>query len=134
MFFFFYMLPKVHKDLENPPGRPIISGNDSITEPASKYVDYFIKLFVTDLPSYIQDTTQVLKKIKQICNLGFCIMATMDVESLYNDIVHGEGLEALKHYLSSRPEHVMPPTDFTVQLTEWTLKNNIFLFQDKLYM
>ncbi|XP_026098621.1 uncharacterized protein LOC113069710 [Carassius auratus] len=129
----FYMLPKVHKDLENPPGRPIISGNDSITEPASKFVDYFIKPFVADLPSYIQDTTQVLKKIEQIGNIGSCIMATMDVESLYSNIVHNEGLEALKHYLSSRPEHLMPPSDFIVQLTEWTLKNNIFLFQDILY-
>lgn len=55
----FYMLPKIHKNLENPPGRPIISGNESITEPASKFVDYFIKPIVKDLPSYIQDTTQV---------------------------------------------------------------------------
>lgn len=129
----FYMLPKVHKDLENPPGRPIISGNDSITEPASKFVDHFIKPFVATLPSYIQDSTQVLNKIEEIKNIGSCVMATMDVESLYSNIVHDEGLKALKHYLGSRPDDLMPPTDFIVQLTEWTLKNNVFLFQDKLY-
>lgn len=39
----FYMLPKIHKCVKNPPGRPVISGNDSLTEPVSKYIDYFIK-------------------------------------------------------------------------------------------
>ena len=49
--------------------RPIISGNESITEPASKFVDFFIKPFVTKLPSYIQDSTQVLKKVAEIQNI-----------------------------------------------------------------
>ncbi len=120
------MLPKVHKNLENPPGRPIISGNDSITEPCSKYVDYYIKPFVAKLPSYIQDSTQVLNKIAQIKNIGSCIMATMDVESLYSNIVHEEGLEALRHYLGSRPDDLMPSSDFIMRLTGWTLKNNVF--------
>lgn len=35
----FTMLPKVHKNLENPPGRPIISSNSMISEPLSKFVD-----------------------------------------------------------------------------------------------
>lgn len=35
----FYLLPKVHKPpFDNPPGRPIISGNGTLTEPASKFV------------------------------------------------------------------------------------------------
>lgn len=51
---------------ENPPGRPIISGNESITEPASQFVDFFIKPFISELPSFIQDTTHVLNKIKDI--------------------------------------------------------------------
>lgn len=42
----FYMSPKVHKNLLNPPGRPIISGNGTISEPASKFIDYFIKPIV----------------------------------------------------------------------------------------
>lgn len=34
-----YALPKVHKHLKFPPGRPIVSGNGCLTEPASKLVD-----------------------------------------------------------------------------------------------
>lgn len=36
----FYMLPKIHKSLESPPGRPIISSNGSLTEPASQFIDF----------------------------------------------------------------------------------------------
>lgn len=71
---------------ENPPGRPIISGNESITEPASQFVDFFIKPIVSELPSFIQDTTHVLNKIKDIQNIGSALLVTMDVEALYTTI------------------------------------------------
>lgn len=95
------MVPKIQKDLVNPIRRPIISGNGSIAEPISKYIDFFIKPFVMELPSYIQDTTQVLKKIQTINNIGDCFMVIMDVESIYSNIVHDEGLESLRYYLKS---------------------------------
>ncbi len=50
----FYMLPKIHKSLVKPKGRPIIARNDSLFEPLSNYVDYFLKPYVQKLPSYIQ--------------------------------------------------------------------------------
>ena len=41
----FYMLPKVHKKpKDNPPGRPIISANGTLTEPASQFIDYYLNL------------------------------------------------------------------------------------------
>ncbi len=120
-----YMLPKIHNNLESPPGRPIISGNGSITEPASKFVDYFIKPMVSELASYIQDTTPVLNIIKNIKNTETSILATIVVESLYN-IDHEEGLEALSHYLEIRSHLEKLPASFILQLAERTLKNNVF--------
>ena len=35
--------------------------------------------------------------------------------------------------LVNRPTDSLPPSEFILQLTEWTLKNNVFLFQDQLY-
>ena len=40
----------------------------------------------------------------------------MDVESLYTNIDHDEGLHALKHFISDRND-TRPPSDFILQLT-----------------
>ena len=39
----FYMLPKIHKSLTDPPGRPIISGNDCPTEKISHMIDIILE-------------------------------------------------------------------------------------------
>ncbi len=126
------MLPKIHKDLLNPPVRPIISGNDTVVEPASKFIDYFIKPIVSSLPAFLQDTTYVLKKLDEIGNIGDAFFVTMDVESLYTNTDHNEGLEALKLHLNKRPVEDMPPSDFIVSLTKWTINSYVFMFQDQL--
>lgn len=128
----FYMLPKVHKNILEPPGRPIISGMGSITEPASKFIDFHIKPLTMALPAYIRDTTHVLSILDEIKNVNNAYLVTMDVEALYTNIDHEEGLEALRQALQKRPNDT-PPTEFIVDLAKWTLNNNIFLFQDRLF-
>lgn len=61
-------------------------------------------------------------------------MVTFDVESLYTNIDHQDGLRAMHYFLRQRPPDSLPPTEFIVELTEWTLRNNIFLFQDELFL
>lgn len=48
----FCMLPKVHKDLIRPPGRPIVAGIGSISEKACIFVDFFLQPLVCDLVSF----------------------------------------------------------------------------------
>ena len=130
----FYLLPKIHKNPHTPPGRPIISGIGTITEPASKYIDFIIKPLTSSLRSYLHDTTDVLNKLEAIHSVNdTTFLATMDVNSLYTNIDHKEGLEALHHFLQKRADNTAPPTDFVLALTEWTLNSNIFLFQDQHY-
>lgn len=114
------------------PGRPIINGIDSITEPASKYIDFHIKSLTEPLDAYLQDTSHVIRILGEMNYSSDYILATIDVESLYTHTDHTEGLQALHYYLQKRSV-CQPPTDFIVNLTRWTLNNNIFLFQDKIY-
>ena len=88
----FYMLPKIHKRLVDPPGRPIVSGNSCPTERISQLVYFFLLPTVKDLPSYVKDTTHFLSKLLNLVNLpDNCILATMDVASLYTNIPNQEG-------------------------------------------
>lgn len=128
------MLPKIHKSLDKPPGRPIISANGSLTEPVSQFIDCFIKPLAQQLPSYIQDTTHVLNITSSLKIPEDCFLVSFDVESLYSIIDHQDGLRALNHFLRLRPNDSLPPTELILELTEWTLTNNVFLFRDELFM
>lgn len=37
-----YFLPKIHKDINNPPGRPIVNGVDSLSSRLGQYLDIFL--------------------------------------------------------------------------------------------
>lgn len=55
----FYGLPKIHKSVTDPPLRPIVASIGSLTEPLSQFVDFFIKKFVSNLPSFLEDTVDI---------------------------------------------------------------------------
>ncbi|CAH2320478.1 Hypothetical predicted protein [Pelobates cultripes] len=52
----FYHLPRIHKNLDNPPGRPIISGIGSLTSDLSECVDFYLQKYESQAPSYIRDS------------------------------------------------------------------------------
>ena len=56
-----YLLPKIHKGVTPPPGRPIISANGCPTERISEFVDHFLNPSCQELRSYLKDTTHFLK-------------------------------------------------------------------------
>ncbi len=47
----FYTIPKIHKNVNPPPGRPILSANDSPTERISTFEDHFLSPFVLSMKS-----------------------------------------------------------------------------------
>ena len=89
----FYTLPKIHKT--NNPGRPIVNSIGSITEKISAYVDENIKHLSKLVLSYLKDTGHFLNIIKDICIDEEDLLVTMDVSSLYTNIRHQDGIEAL---------------------------------------
>lgn len=61
-----YYLPKIHKDINCPPGCPIISGIDSITARIGKYIDYHLQPVVKKTPSYLKDTKDTIRLLDHI--------------------------------------------------------------------
>ena len=89
----FYMLPKIHNNRSKSPGRPIVSGNDCPTERISSFIDFFLQPAVKDIRLYIKDTTHFLQTLNSLGNLPInCILATLDVASLYTNIPNIEGM------------------------------------------
>jgi len=130
------MLPKIHKKLTPPPGRPIVSSIGSPKERISALVDENLQPFVQNLPSYIKDTRDFLTKLSVI-NLPShieTILVTVDVESLYTNIPHEGGLKAAKHFLNTRPTQSKPSTDFLTTLIHFILTMNNFKFLDNHYL
>lgn len=76
----FYALPKMHKNILPPPGRPIVSGRESLTENASRFVDSVLLPHVTALPSFIKDTTDLLKQIEDITIPPDAYLVAIDIE------------------------------------------------------
>ena len=130
----FYLLPKIHKP--GNPGRPIISGCDSPTDRLSSFIDFHLKPLCSSLPSYIKDTNHFLQTI---FNLDTplppdTIIATIDVKSLYTNIPHAEGINAVLEALDNKHGRMWPLRKVIHQFLEYILKENYFTFNDKLYL
>ena len=97
-----YILPKIHKNKDNPPGRPIVSATSHPTEHISQFVDVHLNPLVPKLPSYIKDTTHFLRKLDDLKELPpESLLVTLDVFSLYTNLPHKEGIEAFRKVLNS---------------------------------
>ena len=96
----FYMLPKIHKNLEKPPGRQIVSANDCPTEKISEFVEFFLQPLLPHLKSYIQDTTHLINIVNELDNLPRGTkLVVADVTSLYTSIIAAEGIASVRKFL-----------------------------------
>ena len=132
----FYGLPKIHKNFENfPPSRPIVSGCNSCCERVSHFVDSYLKPLTRRNPSFIQDTTDFLRKMKDVKTKNDDILVAADVTNLYTVIDHMEGANACKDTLNERPleEKTRRPTRFIVNLILLILQSNCFKFGERLF-
>ena len=132
----FYMLPKIHKRLKDPPGRPIVSGNGCPTEKISQLVDHFLQPHVKQLPSHIKDTTHFLQKLQTLDSLPEgSLLVTLDVASLYTNIPNNEGLEAARLALfRDRGRICNPSNDSLITLLKMVLTMNNFDFAGRHYL
>ena len=127
----FYILPKIHK--EGNPGRPIVSGINCPTERISLYVDQTIRPYVKQIPSYIKDTNHLLQMLEEVDIEEGDMLCTLDVSSLYTNIPHIEGLQALRKTLDYNHQE-NPPSWVITRLADIVLRNNIMQFGGNTYM
>ena len=128
----FYILPKIHKNLEKPPGRPIMSTNGHPTEMLSQYVDLNIRPHMHNIPSYIKDTNHLIEICGDLELTPEEHLYTLDVSALYTNIPHQEGITALQHFLT--PIETPNRTEMITEAAKIVLQNNLFEFDNQLYL
>ena len=62
----FYLLPKIHKRLQNVPGRPVILNSGYYTENISAFLEFHLKPLAQTVKSYIKDTNDFLRKMASL--------------------------------------------------------------------
>ena len=94
-----YLLPKIHKRLENVRGRPIISNCGALSEKASEFFNFYLKSITQNGASYIKESNDFKTKVN-IPNDA--LLVTADSVGLYPSILHEEGLSALREALDKK--------------------------------
>ena len=130
----FYLLPKIHKDINNPPGRPIVSDSGGPTEKISQFVDHFLGPLVPLSESYIRDPTHMINILNNFSTIPEMILCTLDITSLCTNIPHNEGIQFIKEFLAiHRDTNALPYNSYIIELLEVVLTNNYFDFNGKHY-
>lgn len=128
----FYMLPKIHK--ENNPGRPIISGTGTLTEPISSYIDSLIKDIPPTHESFLRDTNHFLREIADVKIPDGAFLVTLDVSSLYTNIPHDDGVRALVESYGTHNPVAYPSKKVIEIFTRLVLDLNSFEFNNQYYL
>ena len=97
-----YLLPKTHNGLTDVVGRPVISNCGTATKHISDYLDFHLHPIVSKSKSYVKDTNYFLSFLAQLGDIpDDALLCTADVVGLYPNILHNEGLEAMRKALGT---------------------------------
>lgn len=118
--------------------RPIVSSCNSITEPMSQFVDRWLQPRIKHLPSYLKDSTEFLKLIEITKLPPNCVLASIDISSLYTNIPHNNGKQSVLYCLQNNPDNYTRPEqpipEVLTKLIGIVLKNKLFEFNNSYYL
>ena len=107
------LLPKMHKILYDVPGHPVIYNFSTPTEKMSEYLDYHLEPIMRSAKSYIRDTRDFLRRLKELGSVLInALLVTADVLGLYPSIPHQDGLEALSIKLDQQEDKILLPRTY----------------------
>uniref|UniRef100_A0A803KAK4 Reverse transcriptase domain-containing protein n=1 Tax=Xenopus tropicalis TaxID=8364 RepID=A0A803KAK4_XENTR len=129
-----YFLPKIHKSLVNPPGRPIVSNVGSLWQPLAILIDMYLQEILPSLKPSLKDTTDFLNRLNDVTiPSGEFFLCSLDVKDLFTSIPHEEGIECICQYLTEANLHSYK-VNFICDLLEMVLSHNYFKFNDKYFL
>ena len=126
----FYLLPKIHEQLFNVPGRPGISSYGTPKQ-KTEFLDFHLKPLMQSGWSYILGSGDFVYKMKRLGKVPEnSFLVTTDSVGLYPSIPHKGDFSIKKQIRGTNPLTI--PTDDLVKLAEFPLKNNFFEFDNQI--
>jgi hypothetical protein len=126
----FYGMPKIHKKPIQL--RPVVSCINSFPSIFSTWLDFRMKELLHLIPSYIKNSTDLIKDLQTINLPAGAKLFTANATSMYTNIDTTTGLQAFQNLFNTYYEVI--PTTFPKALFLTTLEivmnNNIFSFGD----
>jgi len=134
----FYLLPKIHKKQSTwpnqnmPEGRPIVSDVNSESYRISELIDHFLNPLAVKHFSYIKNSFEFVKKIRNTAIENNWLLVTGDVSSLYTNMNIDRMIDCTRKAFQNNPDKTRPDIDL-IKLLEISLKNNDFFFNGQCY-
>ena len=120
-----------------PKGRPIIAACGSNTERISWLLDNLGKDAVKDLDSFIEDTSDLLRKFNKINEQNNLPPEakpySVDIKSFYTNIPLKEGAEAFKEVIDDMKDKTIP-SNYLLKLLKIVMECNIFKFNNEYWL
>ncbi|CAJ0947650.1 unnamed protein product [Ranitomeya imitator] len=130
----FYILPKIHKNLEHPPGRPIVASTESILSPLAIFLEKVLTPLIRSSPSFLLDTGDFLRQLRNLDPLPTdLLLVSLDVKDLYTSIPHAQGILSVRHLLTNSSLHP-DVINLCLDLLTIVLTRNFFMFEDQFYL
>ena len=117
-----------------PPYRPIVSCIGTITEYISGFVDSIVQPLLQKIPSYLKDTTHFIRNHSYIGTLApGSILISMDVNSLFTNIPHADGVAACHAFLNKHNIQSDIATDIHILMTSSLDTTHLLLTINTIY-
>ncbi|XP_073409391.1 uncharacterized protein [Dendrobates tinctorius] len=92
-------------------------------------VKLFTSKYVKQLKSFVWDSSQLISELRNLPPMTGCILITLDVTALYNNISHELGLKVLMNDTTMPAEQ----REFILKAILFILSNNVFSSEGELY-
>lgn len=114
---------------------PIVAGPASSTQRLSNLLDIILKPLCELLPSYVRDDMDFLNYIPESVDPK-TILVSFDVISLYTNIPHTLGLEAINYWIYRHPNTLNTrfSKEFILEGLKLVLENNHFHFDEEFFL
>lgn len=128
-----YYVPKIHKSQTNPPGRPIISGINGLFSRLGAYLDGYLQPLVIRGKSYLRDSKQLITELKNLNVKEEDILVTIDINSLYTNIVQTDGINGAEWALYQQTDLKEEQIKYLLEGLKLAMSHNYFWHKGDYY-